>query len=126
MTEAASPRHVPKPWGHEIWWAHTARYVGKLLHVRRGESLSLQFHEIKEETIFVQSGRLRFETALGAEPGALVAIELRPGDTYHIPPGTIHRMTGLDDCDVIEVSTPEVDDVVRLEDRYGRARAPGR
>ena len=115
------PRKVEKPWGHEIWWARTPRYVGKLLHVKKGECLSLQYHEVKDETILLQSGRLLLETRGPDEEGELRRAELSPGDVFHIPPRTRHRMTGLTDCDIVEVSTPELDDVVRLEDRYGRA-----
>ncbi len=115
------PRKVEKPWGHEIWWARTERYVGKLLHVKKGESLSLQYHRVKDETIMLQSGRLLFETGPAGEEGPLRKVEMKPGDVFHITPGTLHRMTGLEDCDIVEVSTPELDDVVRLEDRYGRA-----
>ena len=116
----SQPLHrVEKPWGYELWWARTDRYVGKILHVRRGESLSLQYHHVKDETIMVQSGRLLFETGpQGATE--LRKVEMNPGDVFHITPGTIHRMTGIEDCDIVEVSTPELDDVVRLEDRYGR------
>ncbi len=106
-------QRVEKPWGYELIWAHTARYVGKLLHVNAGESLSLQYHVRKEETIFLQSGRL--ELTLGDD-----VLALMPGDKAHIPTGTIHRMTAVETCDIIEVSTPELDDVIRLEDRYGR------
>jgi quercetin dioxygenase-like cupin family protein len=115
-----TPKKVEKPWGFELWWARTDRYVGKLLHVRRGESLSLQYHNVKDETILVHSGRLLFETRAAAETGPLQRHELGPGDVFHITPGTVHRMTGITDCDIFEVSTPELDDVVRLEDRYGR------
>ena len=115
------PKTVEKPWGHEIWWARTERYVGKILHLRKGESLSLQYHKVKDETIRLQSGRLLFETRAAGEEGDLRRLELQPGDVFHIVPGTLHRMTGLEDCDILEVSTPELDDVVRLEDRYGRA-----
>jgi quercetin dioxygenase-like cupin family protein len=114
------PKRVDKPWGHEIWWARTERYVGKILHVRKGESLSLQYHNVKDETIMVQSGELLFETGRVGED-RLERHTLKPGDTFHITPGTVHRMTGILDTDVLEVSTPELDDVVRLEDRYGRA-----
>jgi quercetin dioxygenase-like cupin family protein len=114
------PKRVDKPWGHEIWWARTERYVGKTLHVKAGESLSLQYHNVKDETILIQSGRLLFETRPAGDLGELRRIEMNPGDVFHITPGTVHRMTGLTDCDIIEVSTPELEDVVRLEDRYGR------
>jgi len=109
---------VVKPWGHELIWAHTDRYVGKILHVARGESLSLQYHRVKDETIMVLRGRLLFEHYHDGE--APVRTELGPREPFHIVPGTRHRMTALEDCDIIEVSTPELDDVVRLEDRYGR------
>ena len=115
------PKRVDKPWGHEIWWARTERYVGKILHVKKGECLSLQYHNVKDETIMVQSGRLLFETRPAGQEGDLRPFEMNPGDVFHITPGTLHRMTGLTDCDILEVSTPELDDVVRLEDRYGRA-----
>jgi len=110
---------VDKPWGHELIWAKTDRYVGKILHVRAGESLSLQYHRVKDETVMVLSGRLRFEFfAEGAEPRI---IELAPRQPFRVAPGLRHRMIAIEDTDVIEVSTPELDDVVRLEDRYGRA-----
>jgi mannose-6-phosphate isomerase-like protein (cupin superfamily) len=116
-----TPRRVEKPWGYELWWARTERYVGKILHLRRGECLSLQYHHVKDETIMLQSGRLLFETGAQGEQGELRRIEMKPGDVFHITPGTLHRMTGIEDCDILEVSTPELEDVVRLEDRYGRA-----
>ena len=109
---------VEKPWGYELWWAKTDQYVGKMIHVTAGHALSLQYHNKKTETIYVQSGRLLFEIQEG---GVLVGREMLAGDRIHVPAGTIHRMTAVDDVDLFEVSTPEVDDVVRLEDRYGRA-----
>ena len=116
------PKRVEKPWGYELWWARTDRYVGKILHVNKGHSLSLQYHRVKDETIMLQAGRLLFETGGAGEPnGTLRAVEMGPGDVFHITPGTLHRMNALEDCDIVEVSTPELDDVVRLEDRYGRA-----
>ncbi len=114
------PEHVAKPWGHETIWARTERYVGKVLHVRRGESLSLQYHRVKEETIRILTGALDLE--VGDESGARRTVRLGPGDGWHIPPGLRHRMTAIEDTDILEVSTPELDDVVRLEDRYGRAK----
>ena len=116
-----TPKRVEKPWGYELWWARTDRYVGKILHVNRGESLSLQYHNVKDETIMLQSGRLLFETRPTGEEVELRKVEMKPGDVFHITPGTLHRMTAIEDCDIVEVSTPELDDVVRLEDRYGRA-----
>ena len=114
-------KRVEKPWGYEIWWARTDRYVGKILHVNKGESLSLQYHNVKDETILMQSGLLLFETGQKGDAGPLTRLEMKPGDVFHITPGTLHRMTALEDSDLVEVSTPETDDVVRLEDRYGRA-----
>ncbi|MBI5543179.1 MAG: cupin domain-containing protein [Deltaproteobacteria bacterium] len=111
------PKCVEKPWGHEVIWAHTERYVGKVLHIRAGHKLSLQFHRVKDETIHLWSGRLLLVIEEG---GALVEREMKPGDSCHIVPGTRHRMIALADCDVLEASTPELDDVVRIEDSYGR------
>jgi mannose-6-phosphate isomerase len=112
---------VEKPWGYELHWAKTDRYVGKLIHVNAGHALSLQYHNLKDETIYLHSGRMAFEIQ---PPGQeLVMREMHPGDRIHITPKTIHRMTAIDDCDIFEVSTPELDDVVRLEDRYGREGA---
>jgi mannose-6-phosphate isomerase len=114
----ASPRKVEKPWGWELVWAEAGDYVGKLLFVRAGESLSLQYHEVKDESWLVQEGRARLE--LGEVGGALEPIEIVPGDAFRFRPGTVHRVTALEDTLVIEVSTAHLDDVVRLEDRYGR------
>ena len=112
-------RTVDKPWGHELIWAHTDRYVGKILHINAGHALSLQYHVQKDETIHVLAGRMRFEHfGEGEEPRA---VDLAPGQSFHITPGLRHRMVALSDCDILEASTPELDDVVRLEDRYGRA-----
>jgi mannose-6-phosphate isomerase len=109
---------VEKPWGYELHWAKTDRYVGKVLHVKAGHALSLQYHNRKDETIYLYSGKLLFE--IGEQKGPLTTREMKPGDTVHVTPGTVHRMTALEDCDILEVSTPDLDDVVRLEDRYGR------
>jgi mannose-6-phosphate isomerase len=109
---------VEKPWGYEIHWAHTDRYVGKLIHVNAGHALSLQYHNRKDETIYLHSGRLLFE--IGGDGKTLARREMRPGERVHITPKTVHRMTAIEDSDIFEVSTPELDDVVRLEDRYGR------
>ena len=111
---------VDKPWGHELIWAKTDRYVGKILHVRAGESLSLQYHRVKDETIMVLTGRLKLEYFVEGE--APCVRELGPREPVHVTVGLRHRMTALEDTDVVEVSTPELDDVVRLEDRYGRAK----
>ncbi len=113
-----SPRKVEKPWGWELVWAEADSYVGKLLFVRAGESLSLQYHEVKDESWLVQEGRARLE--LGEVGGELEEIEISPGDAFRFRPRTVHRVTAIEDTLVIEVSTPHLDDVVRLEDRYGR------
>ena len=113
-----SPRRVEKPWGWELVWAEAEEYVGKLLFVRAGESLSLQYHEQKDESWLVQEGHARLE--LGELEGELEAVEIVPGDTFRFRPGTVHRVTAIEDTLVIEVSTPDLTDVVRLEDAYGR------
>jgi mannose-6-phosphate isomerase-like protein (cupin superfamily) len=110
-------RRVDKPWGHELVWAETPRYVGKVLHVRAGHRLSRQYHQVKDETLFVQSGVMILEIGPAA---SVEARRMEKGDVYRVTPGTIHRMIAETDVDVIEVSTPELDDVVRLEDAYGR------
>ena len=113
-----TPRRVEKPWGHELIWAETPEYVGKILHVRAGEALSLQYHAKKDETIHLLRGRMRFWAGpLGQEP---VPVTLETGESYRITPGTVHRMEAVEDCDILEASTPHLDDVVRLQDRYGR------
>lgn len=109
---------VEKPWGHELIWARTDRYVGKILHVRAGHALSTQYHERKDETLYLLRGELRFW--VGPSVDALEEVSLREGESYRILPGTVHRMEAVRDCDILEASTPELDDVVRLEDRYGR------
>jgi mannose-6-phosphate isomerase-like protein (cupin superfamily) len=110
---------VDKPWGYELRWAITDRYVGKVLHINKGEALSLQYHERKDEYQYVLEGAIDME--LGGEDGQLTTHRMKAGDTLHITPGTRHRMTAVEDTDIFEVSTPEIEDVVRLEDRYGRA-----
>jgi mannose-6-phosphate isomerase-like protein (cupin superfamily) len=117
-TEAPT-RRVEKPWGYELIWADTDLYVGKILHVKAGEALSLQLHRQKDETIYVHSGRLRYES--GPSMDDLLAVELAPGDALRVRPGTVHRMTAIEDSDLLEASTPHLQDVVRLDDRYGRA-----
>ena len=110
-------KRVPKPWGYELIFAKTERYVGKILHINRGESLSLQYHEIKEETLYVVAGELKLTIEIDGDRREL---PLRAGEAFHIAPRMIHRMEAVEDTDVAEVSTPELDDVVRLDDRYGR------
>jgi len=115
---AQQVRRVDKPWGYELIYAVTERYCGKLLFVRAGEALSLQYHRKKDETIYVHEGRAELEIGRqGEEPTRVV---VGPGDSFRLRPGTVHRMRALEDTLFLEVSTPELDDVVRLEDRYGR------
>lgn len=117
VVQTVTVKRVDKPWGHELIWARTDKYVGKVLHIRAGEQLSRQYHRVKEETLMVQTGEMLLEI------GPSDAIEkrtMKAGDVFHVKPGTIHRMIAVADVDVLEVSTPELDDVVRLEDSYGR------
>jgi mannose-6-phosphate isomerase-like protein (cupin superfamily) len=109
---------VDKPWGYELRWAITDRYLGKVLHLNRGEALSLQYHELKDECLYVLKGSIDME--VGGIEGKLTTHRMGSGDTVHLTPGTRHRLTAIEDTDIFEVSTPEIDDVVRLEDRYGR------
>ncbi len=110
-------RRVDKPWGHEVIWAETERYVAKVLHITKGHKLSRQYHKVKDETLMVESGEMDLELGDGAE---LRTQRMKSGDTFHVTPGTIHRMIAVEDVRVFEVSTPELDDVVRLSDDYGR------
>ena len=113
----AEVTRVPKPWGHEIIWARTDRYVGKILHIRAGHALSVQYHERKDETVYLLSGELKYWVKTGE---TMTDMHLGVGDAFRITPHTIHYMEAVTDCDVLEASTPELDDVVRLTDRYGR------
>jgi mannose-6-phosphate isomerase len=116
---AFEPRKVEKPWGYELIWAESERYVGKVLFVKAGQSLSLQFHRVKDESWLVQAGRARLE--LGSAGEAMLKEEvIGPGAAFRFRPGTVHRVTALEDTTIVEVSTTELDDVVRLEDQYGR------
>ncbi len=116
---AFDPQTVEKPWGSELIWALTDAYAGKILFVRAGESLSLQFHNVKDESWYVLEGRARLE--LGKTGEAILEEEVvGAGEAFRFPPGTVHRVTALEDTRILEVSTAHLDDVVRLEDRYGR------
>jgi len=108
---------VPKPWGHETIWAHTDKYVGKILHVKAGHALSVQYHNHKDETIHLLSGELIYRVKLGQE---LEDVVLKRGESFRITPGTVHQMEAVTDCEILEASTGELDDVVRIQDRYGR------
>jgi mannose-6-phosphate isomerase len=112
-------RRVPKPWGYEIIWASTDTYVGKIIHINAGEALSVQYHNRKDETVYLLNGELTYWVRL---PGrdALQDMKLRAGESFRIAPGTVHYMQAVTDCDVLEASTAHLDDVVRLQDRYGR------
>lgn len=111
------PYRVDKPWGWELIWARTDRYVGKILHIDTGHVLSLQYHENKDETIHVLSGEIIFRVREGEK---LIERRMHTGESYHITPHTVHQMEAVTTADLLEASTPELDDVVRLEDRYGR------
>jgi quercetin dioxygenase-like cupin family protein len=112
------PRRVPKPWGYEIWYALTDRYAGKILHVDRGHRLSLQYHERKDESCYLLTGRLLL--LRGPDVSRLTEQELTAGSVWRNQPGEVHTIEALEDSDVLEVSTPDLDDVVRLQDHYGR------
>jgi quercetin dioxygenase-like cupin family protein len=111
-------RFVQKPWGHETIWAHTDRYVGKVLHIKAGHALSVQYHNRKDETIHLLKGEMIYRVQ--QPDGVLTDMRLRAGESFRNEPGTIHQMEAVTDCDVLEASTPDLDDVVRLSDRYGR------
>lgn len=113
-------KKVDKPWGYEIWFAQTDKYVGKILHINAGQRLSLQYHEVKDETIYLSKGLMDLELADDKDSESKI-LRLQPGDAQRIKPFQKHRMIAVEDCDVFEVSTPEVEDVVRLQDNYGRA-----
>ena len=116
---AFDARKVDKPWGWELIWADAEQYVGKILFVKAGQSLSLQFHNVKDESWYVQTGRAQLELGDGGQ-AVLNTEVIGPGACFRYPPGTVHRVTALEDTTIFEVSTPHLDDVVRLEDRYGR------
>ncbi len=119
MSGRVEVTHVPKPWGHETIWAHTDRYVGKILHITAGQALSVQYHERKDETVFLLTGEMNYWVQLPGDD-QLRDQRLTQGQSFRITPGTIHYMEAITDCDVLEASTPELDDVVRIKDRYGR------
>ena len=119
MSGRVEVRHVPKPWGHETIWAHTDRYVGTILHITAGQALSVQYHERKDETVYLLQGEMKYWVQLPGE-AELQDQPLTAGQSFRITPGTIHYMEAITDCDVLEASTPEIDDIVRLKDRYGR------
>lgn len=119
MSGKTEVRTVQKPWGHETIWAATDLYVGKVLHIKAGEALSVQYHHTKDETIHVLRGEMIYRVA-DAPGEPLREISLRAGESYRNQPGHVHQMQAVTDCDLLEASTPHLDDVVRLKDRYGR------
>jgi mannose-6-phosphate isomerase len=116
--EEKLPRKIEKPWGYELLWAHTPKYVGKIIFVKKGHRLSLQYHERKDETMYVYSGKARIE--ISDEQSAPVSTVFEPGQAIRLVPFTRHRVEALEDTTILEVSTPELEDVVRLSDDYGR------
>lgn len=112
------PRRVEKPWGYEIWWACTEHYAGKILHVQAGAKLSLQYHERKDETSYLLRGRLALTK--GSTEDSMSTCEVTPGESWRNLPGELHTIEALEDSDVLEVSTPDLEDVVRVRDEYGR------
>lgn len=118
ITPDSLPVRVDKPWGYEIWWAWTDQYVGKILHVDAGHKLSVQYHELKDETSYVLKGRVYLHK--GTTLDNLVATEMKPGQAWRNRPGEVHTIEAIEDADVLEVSTPHLEDVVRLQDGYGR------
>jgi mannose-6-phosphate isomerase-like protein (cupin superfamily) len=120
IVAAQDVKIVPKPWGEEHWLAHTDRYAAKLLIIRKGHRLSLQYHERKHEVQYIEAGRVRYTLGSRTRPGEHREIIAEPGTTIVLPPGAVHRMEALEDARLFEVSTPDLDDVVRLEDDYGR------
>lgn len=113
-------RVVPKPWGHETIWASTDQYVGKILHIKAGHALSIQYHNAKDETVHLLSGEIIYRVQTGPGRDDLEDVRLRAGESFRITPHTVHQMEAVTDCDVLEASTAHLDDVVRLKDRYGR------
>jgi mannose-6-phosphate isomerase len=113
-----TPRMIDKPWGHEEIFAETEIYVGKILAIRAGQALSLQYHEVKDETLRVLDGEMDMIT--GPDVDHLEPLRMVAGDVFHVAPEELHRMVAVTDCRLLEVSTNHLDDVVRLEDRYGR------
>jgi mannose-6-phosphate isomerase len=118
-----APRRVAKPWGYELWWADTDAYAGKLLYVETGHRLSLQFHRRKNESSYLLRGRLRLTR--GSDLDNLQEQEIAPGHAWRVEPGVVHSIEAIEDSVVLEVSTPHLDDVVRLQDRYGRTDGAG-
>lgn len=111
-------KKIDKPWGYEILWADTDIYVGKILYVKQGHALSLQYHELKDETIYLEQGKIILE--IHSKEGVINTINMSPGDSFRIMPFTIHKIRAFEDSRLYEVSSPHLDDIVRLKDDYGR------
>jgi mannose-6-phosphate isomerase len=119
LTGRVTVTRVPKPWGYEIIWARTEHYVGKILHVNAGEQLSVQYHNHKDETVYLLSGEMLYRVKL-PDSDQLQDMKLKQGESFRVAPGTVHSIQAVTNCDILEASTPHLDDVVRLQDRYGR------
>ncbi len=119
MNDSNSIRIIPKPWGHEVWFAEQAEYVGKILHIKAGHRYSLQYHEVKTETQYLLKGQVKFQ--MGTDEKNLKEIILNPGEKLDILPGTIHRAQAIEDSEILEVSSNHLNDVVKLSDDYGRS-----
>ena len=119
MSGRTEVRRVPKPWGHETIWASNELYVGKILHIKAGHALSKQYHNVKDETVYLLAGQLKYCVQVEGTDRT-EDVMLREGEAFRITPRTIHYMEAVTDCDVLEASTPDLDDVVRIKDRYGR------
>ena len=118
------PRRVDKPWGYELIWAETDLYVGKILHVNAGEALSVQMHRVKDETLHLLNGEIRLFA--GPSPTELVDVRMAQGESYRVLPVTVHKIEAITDADILEASTPHLEDVVRFQDRYGRVKKEDR
>jgi mannose-6-phosphate isomerase-like protein (cupin superfamily) len=119
LTGRQTVTRVPKPWGYELIWAHTDQYVGKILHVNAGEALSVQYHNHKDETVHLLNGQMIYWVKL-PDSEQLKDMKLKQGESFRVAPGTVHYIQAVTDCDILEASTPHLDDVVRIKDRYGR------
>lgn len=114
-------KRIEKPWGYELIFAETEYYIGKILFIKKGKRLSLQFHKKKDETIFLFKGKMLLEVSSEINPEVLENKIMKHGESHRIIPGTIHRFHALENCEIFEVSTVELDDIIRLKDDYGRA-----
>jgi len=114
------PKKIEKPWGYELVYALSPKYAGKVIFVKKGHRLSLQYHERKDESLYIYKGKALLE--IEGRDGRMTPVEVGPGYSVRIPPGTKHRIKAIEDTTLLEVSTPELEDIVRVEDNYGRAK----